>query len=90
MGYVKIIKSFYIHSENDGYIIGKIYITDTRHHRGETQGFMNSNGIPDGYNKHYFTQATEEEYNIQEGIFKPIIKEDLSYLIPILKNHNII
>lgn len=41
-------------------------------------------GIPYSVSKIRFTFATEEEYNIQEGINKPIVQEDMSYLIPIL------
>lgn len=89
MGYVKNIKLFF-DGVSDDYLPGKIYITDKRYTTETQQGFINSRGISDGYNKSYFISATEEEYNIQEGIIKPIINEDLSYLIPILKNHNII
>jgi len=95
--YVKNIKKWF----NENSELGKIYDTskpfpthldyckdetwenvllDDRYH-------LNTSGW-----KTWFIPATEEEYNIQESIdvIKPIINEDLSYLIPILKNHNII
>lgn len=98
MEYVKQIKPLFINAHENGYIVGKIYKTYPKYHTPFVQGFINSQGLPDGYNINCFMPATEEEYNIQEGIFNKsnnypenirndiVINQDLSYLSEFLTN----
>lgn len=86
MEYVRLIKPLFINAHENGYIVGKIYKTHPKYHTLFNQGFINSDDHADGYNKMYFIPATEEEYNIQEGIHNLNIKADLTYLVSFLNN----
>lgn len=85
MEYVKLIKPLFINFHKDGYIVGKIYKTYPTYHTPFVQGFINSQGIPDGYDITYFIPATEEEYNIQEGIINKSNNNHENDLIKLLK-----
>lgn len=90
MEYVRQIKELYRGASESGYIVDKIYIVDNKHTDNHDQGFINSNGLADGYNKDYFVSATKEEYDLQEGIINKLTIEEYHYLIPILKENKCI
>ena len=79
--YVEVLKGFFLEVEQ----IGKIYKTPDPFptHLDCCSTFLWENVLI-GHNKQFFKPSTEKKYNLQEGIVK--IKEDLSFLIPIINN----